>query len=66
MRILENVPLNSVITTLITNRPSDRRVNFNIRESSLPGKEFGVNQGWVTLDIHIHSALSVVLSFIID
>ena len=44
VKILENVPLNSVVTTLITNRPSDRRVNFNIRESSLPGKEFGVNE----------------------
>ena len=46
VKILENVPLNSVVATLITNRPSDRRVNFSVRESSLPGKEFAVNQGW--------------------
>ena len=45
VKILENVPLNSAVATLVTNRPSDRRVNFSIRDSTLPGKEFGVNQG---------------------
>lgn len=44
VKILENVPLNSVITTLLTNKPSDRRVHFYIKEKTLPGKEFSVNQ----------------------
>ena len=45
VKILENVPLNSVITTLLTNKPSDRRVHFYIdEENTLPEKEFSVNQ----------------------
>lgn len=44
VKILENVPLNSVITTLLTNRPSDRRVHFHIVEDTLPGGEFSVNE----------------------
>ena len=44
MKILENVPLNSIVTTLLTNRPSDKRVHFTVDEKTLPGKEFSVNQ----------------------
>ncbi|XP_059090109.1 protocadherin beta-12-like [Tigriopus californicus] len=44
VRILENVPLNSVILTLLTNKPSDRRVHFDIELSDLPDKEFSVSQ----------------------
>ncbi len=43
VRILENVPLNSVVTTLLTNKPSDRRVHFYVGDG-LPGKEFSVNE----------------------
>ncbi len=41
LRILENVPLNSVIGTLLTNRPNDRRVHFTVTD--LPGEEFSVS-----------------------
>ncbi len=44
VRILENVPLNSVVATLLTNKPSDRRVHFFVGEDTLPGGEFTVNQ----------------------
>lgn len=40
-RILENVPLNSVIGTLLINRPNDRRVKYSI--GNLPGQEFSVS-----------------------
>ena len=42
--ILENTPLNSVILTVITNRQSDRRVQYSIDHRDLPGKEFSVSQ----------------------
>ncbi|CAB4054632.1 unnamed protein product [Lepeophtheirus salmonis] len=41
-RILENVPLNSVIVTLLTNKPSDRRVNFYVSRNE--EMNFSVNQ----------------------
>ena len=40
-QILENVPLNSVIGTLLTNRPNDRRIKFSV--SGLSNEEFSVN-----------------------
>ena len=40
-QILENVPLNSIIGTLLTNRPNDRRIKFSV--SGLPNEEFSVN-----------------------
>lgn len=40
-KILENVPLNSVIGTLLTNRPNDRRIKYSIRD--LPNEEFTVD-----------------------
>ena len=30
VKVLENVPLNSVVTTLLTNKPSSRKINFEI------------------------------------
>jgi len=42
--ILENTPLNSVILTVITNRQSDRRVQYSIDYRDLPGKEFSISQ----------------------
>ena len=30
VRVLENVPLNSVVTTLLTNKPSSRKIHFEI------------------------------------
>ncbi len=44
VRVLENVPLNSAVATLLTNRPSDRRVRFSVNRSTLPGGEFSVNE----------------------
>ncbi len=44
VRVLENVPLNSAVATLLTNRPSDRRVRFAVDESDLPGGEFSVTE----------------------
>ena len=41
LRILENVPLNSVVGTLLTNRPNDRRVHFTV--TGLPNEEFSVS-----------------------
>jgi hypothetical protein len=35
-KILENVPLNSVVTTLLTNKPSSRKVHFEIDVSVMP------------------------------
>ena len=40
-RVLENVPLNSVIGTLLINRPNDRRVKYSIQ--NLPNEEFSVS-----------------------
>jgi len=40
-RILENVPLNSVIGTLLINRPNDRRVKYSVH--GLPNEEFSVS-----------------------
>lgn len=40
-KILENVPLNSVIGTLLTNRPNDRRIKYSIHD--LPNEEFTVD-----------------------
>ncbi len=44
VRVLENVPLNSAVATLLTNRPSDRRVRFSVNRTELPGGEFSVNE----------------------
>ena len=50
VEVLENEPLNNVVATLITNRPSDKRVHFRIREKTLPNEEFSVNdKGHVVL-----------------
>lgn len=40
-RMLENVPLNSVIGTLLTNRPNDRRIKFTV--TGLNDQEFSVS-----------------------
>jgi len=32
------------VTTLLTNRPGDRRVHFQVMKNSLPGEEFGVTE----------------------
>ena len=40
-QMLENVPLNSVIGTLLINRPNDRRVKYSV--SNLSNNEFSVS-----------------------
>lgn len=40
-QMLENVPLNSVIGTLLINRPNDRRIKYSV--SNLPDNEFSVS-----------------------
>ena len=48
--VLENMPLNSVILTVITNRQSDKRVQYYIEEGDLPGHEFSIgSSGDLTL-----------------
>ena len=42
VRVLENAPLNSPVTTLLTNKPLDRRVHFIVK--GLPTEEFTVSQ----------------------
>lgn len=67
VKILENVPLNSVVTTLLTNKPADRRVHFYIdEENTLPGKEFSVNQkGDVVLRKMLDYELKESYSFVV-
>jgi hypothetical protein len=36
-RVLENTPLNSIILTLVTSRPTDPQLQFYIHEADLPG-----------------------------
>ena len=36
--MLENSPLNSILLTLVTSRPSDRQLQFYIHEADLPGR----------------------------
>ena len=44
IKILENAPLNTAVSTLLTNKPLDRRVHFVVDSKSLPGNEFSVTQ----------------------
>jgi hypothetical protein len=37
-RVLENAPLNSIVLTLVTNRPTDPHLQFYINEADLPGE----------------------------
>ena len=51
---LENMPLNSVILTMVTTSQSDQRVQFYIEPLYLPGKEFSVSQrGDIVLRKHL-------------
>ena len=54
VRVLENMPLNSLILTVRTSRPSDQRVQLSIEPLDLPGNEFSVSQ---TGDILIRTHL---------
>ena len=52
--VLENMPLNSVILTVVTASQNDQRVQFSIEPLDLPGKEFSVSQrGDIVLRKHL-------------
>ena len=52
--VLENMPLNSVILTVVTTIRNDHRVQFYIEPLDLPGKEFSVSQrGDIVLRKHL-------------